>query len=151
MPLADLIQEGSLALWDAIEQLERTDVLEFGRQARAVIWNRLRNVVEANDNPETTSRGLLIDAPEPDPRVEGLHAERIEKAYALLSMLAEDQGSVLRLRFGIDTTGPLTIAAVAQSLGISRQRVGALESRALTVLRRAVHRLRWTFPRLERV
>jgi RNA polymerase sigma factor (sigma-70 family) len=148
--LSDLIQEGLLALWSAIEELERADLIEFAKQARFVIWNRLRDVVEKDDDLHATARGLLVDQPGPDAGLEGLRAEKIEKANALLALLSEDQASVLRLRFGIDSSGPLTVEAVARSLGMSRHKVGALESRAMSALRRAVHRLRWSFPRLER-
>jgi RNA polymerase sigma factor (sigma-70 family) len=147
VPFSDLVQEGSLALIGAFGQVGSSSDLEFKKIAIFAIRERLRDVVEANEESETKSRGLLENVRAPDPAALGLEAERIETTHALLAMLAEDQERVLKLRFGIETSQPSTLEAVAHSLGMQRGRVSGLESRALTTLRRAVHRLRWTFPR----
>jgi RNA polymerase sigma factor (sigma-70 family) len=147
VPFSDLVQEGSLALIGAFGQVGSSNDPELRRVASFAIRKRLRDVVEANDDSETKSSGLLENVRAPDPAILGVEAEKIEKTHELLAMLAEDQERVLKLRFGIDAGEPSTLEAVARSLGIQRGRVSGLESRALTALRRAVHRLRWTFPR----
>lgn len=147
VPFSDLVQEGSLALIGAFGQVGSSSDPEFRKVATFAIRKRLRDVVEANDESDTKSSGLLENIRAPDPAALRLEAERIEKTHALLAMLAEDQERVLKLRFGIETSQPSTLEAVAQSLGIQRGRVSGMESRALMTLRRAVHRLRWTFPR----
>ncbi len=53
-----------------------------------------------------------------------------------LAKLPEKEGMVLRLRMGIDTDRPMTLAEVAQILGISRQRAHQLENKALRRIRR---------------
>lgn len=147
VPFSDLVQEGSLALIGAFGQVGSASDPEFAKIASFAIRQRLRDVVEANDELETRSSGLLENVRAPDPATLGIEAEKIEKTHELLAMLAEDQERVLKLRFGIETNQPSTLEAVARALGIQRGRVSGLESRALTTLRRAVHRLRWTFPR----
>lgn len=147
VPFSDLVQEGSLALMAAIEQIAQGNAAEFRKLAPFAIWKRLQDFIDASVDSHTKSRGLLTNALAPDPHLADLEMERIEKAHALLALLAEDQERVLRMRFGIDWSGPVTLEAVARNLGINRWRVSGLESRALAALRRAVHRLRWTFPR----
>lgn len=147
VPFSDLVQEGSVALVAALENLEPTSELDLRKHAELAIQQRLRELVEAGDGSETKSSGLLQNAEGPDAWLEGLETEKIEKAQALLSLLTKDEEQVLKLRFGIDSSHPLTLEAVAQNLGVNRWRVSGLESRALSALRRAVHRLRWTFPK----
>jgi RNA polymerase sigma factor (sigma-70 family) len=146
VPFSDLVQEGSLALIGAANEAELSADRDWRAFAAAAVRERLREVVAANDDAITKSSGLLENAVAPDPQVERLEAEKIEKAHALLATLEKDEEKVLKLRFGIDAE-PSTLEAVAQDLGMKRGRVSGLESRALAALRRAVHRLRWTFPR----
>jgi RNA polymerase sigma factor (sigma-70 family) len=147
VPFSDLVQEGSLALIGAIDHITASSALEWETFASLTIRERLRSVVDANDHMEAKSRGLLENAVAPDLQLERLEAEKIEKTHVLLAMLAVDQERVVRMRFGIDETEPSTLEAVARRLGIGRGSVSGLESRAMIALRRAAHRLRWTFPR----
>jgi len=147
VPFSDLVQEGALALFTAIERAELPDAMELDAYAALVVQQRLTDLVGAARDTATTSGGLLEHALAPDPQAVRLEAERIEKAHALLALLGRDEERVLRLRFGIDADELPTLEATAKSLGMKRGRVSALESKALLLLRRAVHRLRWTFPR----
>lgn len=147
IPYSDLLQEGALALMATFERPDISAVVDFEEYAEAAIEDRLRSLVEGAGGSTEKSSGLLEHAVAPDAHADGFEARRIEAAHTLLGMLGPDQEQVLKLRFGFDTTQSPKIAEVARSLGINRSRVSALESRALLTLRRAVHRLRWTFPR----
>ncbi|MDP1804412.1 MAG: sigma-70 family RNA polymerase sigma factor, partial [Acidimicrobiales bacterium] len=59
-----------------------------------------------------------------------------DEVRGLLSHLGQHQADVLRLRFGLDGTGPRSLAEVGHELGISRERVRQIELRALRSLGR---------------
>ena len=44
------------------------------------------------------------------------------------------EAQILRLRFGIQTEGPLTLREIGEQFGITRERVRQIESRALRKL-----------------
>jgi RNA polymerase primary sigma factor len=52
----------------------------------------------------------------------------------LLGRLAARSAAVLRLRFGLDGEGPLTLAEVGGRLGLTRERVRQIEREALAEL-----------------
>ena len=53
----------------------------------------------------------------------------------LLDQLPELQGRVLKLRYGIDGTEPMSLTGIARSLGMSRDKTRGLERRALETIR----------------
>jgi RNA polymerase nonessential primary-like sigma factor len=55
---------------------------------------------------------------------------------ALLDRLADLQGRVLKMRYGIDVEEPMSLTAIGRVLGISRDRVRNLERDGLTALRK---------------
>jgi RNA polymerase sigma factor (sigma-70 family) len=59
-----------------------------------------------------------------------------QEVEGLLTHLGQHQADVLRLRFGFDGSGPRSLAEVGHELGISRERVRQIESRALRSLGR---------------
>jgi RNA polymerase primary sigma factor len=69
--------------------------------------------------------------------------QRSEQIAAVLDALLPRERDVLRRRFGFEDHGQQTLEAVAQDLGISRERVRQIESRALRKLRRAPATRRW--------
>ena len=74
-------------------------------------------------------------APSPEDDLIGREmATRIEDALAPLS---EREQEVLRLRFGLSADREYTLAEVGRRLGLSRERVRQLETRALAKLRRS--------------
>jgi RNA polymerase primary sigma factor len=55
----------------------------------------------------------------------------------LLRVLNEKEQEVIRLRYGLGGTDPLTLDEVAQRMQLSRERVRQLEARAISKLRKA--------------
>jgi len=74
-----------------------------------------------------TNAGNALDA-----LVEEANKEIVE---SVLSTLTEREAEVLRLRFGINSTHPLTLEEVGQKFEVSRERIRQIETKAMRKLR----------------
>jgi RNA polymerase primary sigma factor len=73
------------------------------------------------------------EARKPDRQVaEVLKSERVQK---LLTFLDEREKKILTLRFGLEENEPHTLEEVAQTFGVTRERIRQLESVALKKIR----------------
>jgi len=77
----------------------------------------------------------LPDASHPRADVRVVQAELAEAVHASLDQLTPRERDVLRLRFGLDSDDPRSLAEVGRALDISRQRARELEQSALRRLR----------------
>ena len=59
---------------------------------------------------------------------------------ALLSELSAREAEVIRRRFGLEDDTPLTLAEIGETIGLSRERVRQIETRALLKLRQPQRR-----------
>jgi RNA polymerase sigma factor (sigma-70 family) len=147
--LADLAQEGCLALIRAVDQFEPPRHAEFARYAVWLIRRRLRHVTRASGvDPHlhgidvAYDLELVDDTSALDPYASTVRAEVERTAHALLGLLAAEEESILRLRFGIGLDDPQSFEEIGRHLGMDPKRVSRLESRALSVLKRRARRLR---------
>jgi RNA polymerase sigma factor (sigma-70 family) len=83
-----------------------------------------------------TLKDLVPDpAIEPVGRLMGLLRERAELA-GVLEDLPDNERTVVRLRFGLGGTEPMTLEHIGRRLGVTRERVRQIEGAALRRLRR---------------
>jgi RNA polymerase primary sigma factor len=72
----------------------------------------------------------------PPVEVELMRATLVERMRSLVSGLDEKERLVLGLRYGLDGDDPRTLQEIGQRLGVTRERVRQIESRAKEKLRR---------------
>jgi RNA polymerase primary sigma factor len=86
---------------------------------------------------EGAIRDFVSDRSVPSPEDEALRGELANRIEHALEQLDPREQEVLRLRFGLSTDHEHTLAEVGRRLGLSRERVRQIESRAVAKLRRA--------------
>jgi len=86
---------------------------------------------------ESAIRDFVSDRAVPSPEDDALRGELANRIEHVLERLDPREQEVLRLRFGLSTDHEHTLAEVGRRLGLSRERVRQIESRAVAKLRRA--------------
>ena len=89
------------------------------------------------EDEEGAIREFISDQTVPSPEDEALRSELASRIEHALTPLDPREQEVLRLRFGLSTDREHTLAEVGRRLGISRERVRQIETRAVAKLRRA--------------
>lgn len=81
---------------------------------------------------------LASDLESPDERT---HQEQLRiDVHRTLEQLPEDQQKLLKLRYGIDSQEPMTLSAIARTMGITRDSARGVERRATRlILEQAAH------------
>ena len=110
------------------------------RELRAVFVDPLSVDQPLYDDGDETLAARMTDADE-TPVDALLERRRLQQSIeALLGALPPLQARVIRMRFGIGTTSEQSLSALADTLGVSSQRVRAIEREAIDALRaRASH------------
>lgn len=135
----DLFQEGRLGVMRALQDFDPERSRNFFKFAKWHIQTRIRRyLLREMRRPETP---VAEPSPPNDGAAEGAddQLERHEGRQVLmgaLDFLPDKDRRVLFMRFGLDGSSPQTCQQVGQRLGISRQRVQQIESKALRVLKR---------------
>lgn len=102
----------------------------------------IKEIVDSTNTPfqaESTHTNQSDDETMPPasyqlPGDELTSAEELQKTVKLLDRLDEREAQVLKLRFGINGTEPLTLKQIGAKLGLTRERVRQLQQSALKQL-----------------
>ena len=83
------------------------------------------------DGTESSLIERLADEtmPAPGDRIEA--ARRMDTVNRCLDMLAEPEKGIIKLRFGLDGSEPMTLESIGKNFGITRERVRQIETKAL--------------------
>ncbi len=143
----ELISDGNISLMRAAEKFDFTRGNKFSTYASwAIMKNFARTIPEELRRRDRSNSGELefwelVDPSQMDPADgdfgESPYGFSLEK---MLSDLDERERQIIRARFGLgDTESPMTLTQVGQLLGITKERVRQIESRAINKLRRAIN------------
>lgn len=104
----------------------------------------IRRAVRALNAPQTVARDregdlvqlsdIVADSSNGMPDENTFRGEELETLRRLMETIDEREARVLRLRFGLDGTEPLTLKQIADEVGVSRERVRQIVDEALTKL-----------------
>jgi RNA polymerase primary sigma factor len=127
------------------QKLNREPTLEELTKESGLPEQRVEDLLELVDDPvsldvpvgdgESLYGDLIEDLNSAQPEEKTAHALRANELAAALAGLNPRMRRVLALRFGLDGEKPQTLEEVGNGLGITRERVRQLESRALRELR----------------
>lgn len=139
---ADLLQEGRIGLWRAIQRYAPGRGVTFGSYASIVIQRRVWNVVKHSRKAEgwleanytSESLELILQTWQ----TEQIHQALEEELITLPRRLCR----VLDLHYGLSGELPQTLAKIAQAWGISQTRISQLKQAALGLLRLPVQSIR---------
>ncbi len=135
LPYGDLIQEGRIALWQAIVHYDPRRGIAFSTYAWRVIERRIWHSVAREQRPQGY---LLLSAPA-DPVVE---SETLWQQGAVQAALQEAMGhlperlrEILTRAYGLDGRPACSLAALGRVYGVTRERVRQWRNDALVLLR----------------
>lgn len=77
---------------------------------------------------------MLADEKTPTPQAAMFDEADTEVVRRLLELIDDREAKILRLRFGIDDTEPMTLKQIGQKIGLTRERVRQIEHEALRKL-----------------
>jgi RNA polymerase primary sigma factor len=98
---------------------------------------RIHNAASQGEDDWSLAQSLEDDrAPKPDFAMG--KTEDLRQVEALLARMDGREAAILRLRFGLDGENPMTLKAIGDRLGLTRERVRQIEMEALAHLRTEV-------------
>ncbi len=112
---------------------------KIGIVAKAIQVNNLMPHAENSDDEGPGLDEVLTDDRNRAPDTVLIEADDLDRIFLQLGALDDREASVIRMRFGLDTSKPMTLREVGENLGLTRERVRQLESVALQKLMYALN------------
>jgi RNA polymerase primary sigma factor/RNA polymerase sigma factor len=144
-PLFELVSDGNISLMRAVEKFDYARGYRFSTYA---VWAIIKNLTqtfsrELRDHARFRNAGDEVFQSVPDQRTNQQAEEegqiRREGDIAqLLEQLDDRERRIIRDRYGLDSgREPMTLKEVGSLMGVSKERIRQLATRALAKLRRA--------------
>jgi RNA polymerase sigma factor (sigma-70 family) len=131
----DLLQEGRIALWQAVLHFDPHRGIAFSTYAGVAIERRIWRTVARSNRPQ----GGLPPAPPPNPREEAEeHLWQVQVGIVLaaaVSRLPDRLRRVIVVAYGLDGQPPRSLAAIGRECGVTREAVRHWRNDALLLLR----------------
>lgn len=104
---------------------------------QSYIKNPVSLETPVGDEEDSSLEDFIEDTKEPTPEEAVAALVKKEEVQELLSTLSEKEQKILRLRYGLEDGNVHTLEETGQLLGVTRERIRQLESRALEKLRKS--------------
>ena len=104
---------------------------------QSYIKNPVSLETPVGDEENSNLEDFIEDTQEPTPEEAVAALVQKEEVHEMLSTLTEKEQKILRLRYGLEDGNVHTLEETGQILGVTRERIRQLESRALEKLRKS--------------
>lgn len=104
-------------------------------------WNfaSLDKKIDSDEDEETTLASFIKDERIKSPEDEYWEQESTSQLIQMVSMLDENEQTVIKKRYGLDGTEPMSLSEVGTLMGYSKERIRQLEKRALIELKKKMN------------
>ena len=111
--------------------------IEEVERMQSYIKNPVSLETPVGDEEDSSLEDFIEDTQEPTPEEAVAALVQKEEVQEMLSTLSEKEQKILRLRYGLEDGNVHTLEETGQILGVTRERIRQLESRALEKLRKS--------------
>jgi RNA polymerase primary sigma factor len=147
--MVELLSKWRRASARLTEELGRTPtpeevarVLGLAKKKLPIIKKAIQiyNSAPQNDQPETgwSIGEMVMDETLKSPEDELLDTDSLSHILGALKDLNDREGTVLKMRFGLEDHEPRTLKEIGEALGLTRERVRQIETEALNKLAAAI-------------
>ncbi len=155
-PIHDLISDGNLSLMRAVEKFDYTRGFKFSTYASwALFRNFARSIPEERKHQErfrpsdvgvfegyADSRNISFEK-------EKVYSEQMVQVAAFMNELDDRERAIIQRRFGLGTHRvPQTLRQVGSEMGVTKERVRQIETRAIAKMRKAAKEHHFEIPEL---
>jgi RNA polymerase primary sigma factor len=142
----ELVSDGNMSLIRAVEKFDAGRGFKFSTYASwAIMKNFARSIPEEKTHRERYVTGNdMVFQSAPDHRADEFETEteqrrKKETVQTMLRQLNDREQLIIRSRFGIGGADESTLERIGKQLGITKERVRQIESRAQEKLRKFAH------------
>jgi len=144
-PLFELVSDGNISLMRAVEKFDYARGARFSTYATCAIIKNFTQTVskEYRDRSRFRNAADKVFQSMPDQRTnqqteEAAQIRRKDEVAELLEQLDDREREIIHYRFGLDSSRePMTLKEVGSVLGVSKERIRQLATRAIAKLRHA--------------
>lgn len=154
LSFCDLISDGNLSLLKAVEKFDYTRGNKFSTYASWAIWRNYARTIP--DERKHLDRFRPVDTEIFEARVDSrstywqetrLRTEQLSQVGRFLDELDERERSIIQRRYGLGRhESPQTLRQVGSEIGVTKERVRQIETRAIEKLRKVAEAEHFEIP-----